>query len=137
VFVHQSEVLKSGFRSLAVGEPVQFKLEKRSDGNIQAVAVVPQAMRQLQIPDVLLTQVPDGIAQFHPQQLLLDHYPILYEPEQLPFHPMTPGGNVEDWQKMVQWTQPGFYSCYPAQCYQNRGNYWAGISLSTLAKRTS
>jgi len=99
VFVHQSEVQKSGFRSLAVGEPVQFKLERRSDGNIQAVSVVPKAIRSLQMPDVLLTQVPDGLSQFHPQQLLLDHYPIVYKPEQLPFHPMNPEGNVEDWQK--------------------------------------
>jgi len=99
VFVHQTEVQKSGFRSLTVGEPVQFKVERRSDGNIQAVAVVPKAMQPLQMPDVLLTQVPEGLAQFHPQQLLLDHYPILYEPGQLPFHPVTPGGNVEDWQK--------------------------------------
>jgi len=135
VFVHQSEVQKSGFRALKVGEAVQFKLERRSDGNIQAVGVVPKGMQPSQKLDVFYIKAPKGIAQFHPQQIMLDHNPILYKPEQLFFHPMTPAKNVSEWQKMAKWKQPGFYSCYPAQCYQSEGNYWAGVSLSTVAKK--
>jgi len=102
VFVHQTEVQKSGFRSLKVGEPVLFKLERRPDGNIQAVAVMTQGTSPvLQIPDVVFAQVPDGMSQFHPQQLLLDHNPIMYKQGQLPFHPMNPGGNIDDWRRMM------------------------------------
>jgi len=137
VFVHQTEVQKSGFRVLKVGEPVQFKVERRSDGNIQAVGVVPKGMQPSQKPDVFETKAPKGIAQFHPQQIMLDHIPILYKPEQLPFHPVIPARNVNEWKKMAKWTQPGFYCCYPAQCYQSEGNYWAGVSLSTVAKKPS
>jgi len=77
----------------------------------------------------------DRLSQFHPQQLMLDHHPMLYQPEQLPFYPMKPEGNDDDWRRIMQWSQPGFYCGYPAQCYQRQGNYWAGVSLASVAKR--
>jgi len=74
---------------------------------------------------------------FHPQQLQLNQNPIAYKPGQLPFHPMLPEGNFENWRNMMQWAQPGFCSSYIAQSYQNEGNYWAGICLSSVAKRST
>lgn len=138
VFVHQTEVLKSGFRSLKVGEPVWFKVERKGDGNLRAVKVTTQEPGTgIKNPQVEVSQPGHGLFPFHPQQLLLDHFPIMYQPEQLPFHPQIPEGNTDNWKKMMQWSQPGFYSCYTAQSYQNQGNYWAGIRLSAVAKKTS
>jgi len=74
---------------------------------------------------------------FHPQQLQLNQNPITYKPEQLPFHPMLPAGNFENWTNMMQWAQPGFSPGYIAQSYQYKGNYWGGICLSTVAKRST
>jgi len=104
--VHQTKVEKSGFRALAVGEPVEFKVEKRLDGNTQAVKVVSSITEGnapfVSIQKVVLPQEPEGLFQFHPQQLQLNHYPVFYKPEQLPFHPMNPDGNKDNWRQMMQ-----------------------------------
>lgn len=39
VFVHQSEVRKQGFRSLKLGEFVQFKMNRKNDGSTHAIDV--------------------------------------------------------------------------------------------------
>jgi len=137
VFVHQTEVVKSGFRSLTVGEQVWFKVERKSDGNTRAVKVTTSEPRLDITNQDKNEQLDQGLFQFHPQQILLDQFPITYRPEQLPFHPQIPEGNTDNWKKMIQWTQPGFYSCYTAQSYQNQGNFWGGICLSTVAKKAT
>lgn len=106
VFVHQTDVQKSGFRSLTVGEPVEFKLEKRSDGNIQAAEVISLVTVGkppfISIKKVMHPQSSVGISQFHPQQIILNHYPMIYNREQLPFHPMNAEGTEVDWRRMMQ-----------------------------------
>jgi cold shock CspA family protein len=39
VFVHQTAIFKDGFRSLAEGEPVEYKLTTKGNGRTQAVEV--------------------------------------------------------------------------------------------------
>lgn len=39
VFVHQTQIQKQGFRSLMVGEAVEFEMEAKADGRMQAVRV--------------------------------------------------------------------------------------------------
>lgn len=39
VFVHQSAIFKDGFRSLAEGEPIEYKLTQKDNGRTQAVEV--------------------------------------------------------------------------------------------------
>jgi len=111
-------------------------VERKPDGNIRAINVTTKAPTlNIAHPKAKSTSPPHQIFDFHPQQIQLDQYSINYKPEQLPFHPMVPKENCDNWRKMMQWAQPGFFSGYIAQSYQNRGNYWAGICLSTVARR--
>lgn len=80
--MHQSEIVKNGFRSLDVGEKVEFELEKKSDGNVQAVMVRRPGSRARRVPKIGDTRY-DPTRKFHPQQVKLDHHSILYRPEQL------------------------------------------------------
>jgi len=41
VFCHYSQILMEGFRSLAVGAPVEFSIERTESGRRQAVNVRP------------------------------------------------------------------------------------------------
>jgi len=130
-------VVKSGFRSLKVGEPVWFKVGRKNDGAIRAVEVTTQEQKPYVKDHNKIPQPAQGLYKFHPQQLLLDQFPITYKPEELPFHPQIPTGITNNWKRMMQWAQPGFYSCYTAQSYQSQGNYWGGICLSAVAKKTT
>jgi len=113
-------------------------VERKADGNIRAINVTTKEPGlNIVIPKAQYTNPPPELFAFHPQQLKLNQNLISYEPEQLPFHPMLPEGNFHSWRNMMQWAQPGFYSSYTAQSYQNKGNYWAGICLSTVAKRST
>jgi len=113
-------------------------VERKIDGKLRAVKVTTQEpLSHVPILEVECSQPACELFPFHPQQLQLDHYPIAYEPEQLPFHPMIPEGITDNWTKMMQWAQPGFCSGYIAQSYQKEGNYWAGICLSNVAKMST
>lgn len=111
-------------------------MEIKPDGNIRAVNVTTIEPNVV-IPKIEYTNPPPEMFAFHPQQLQLNHNQIIYKPEQLPFHPTVHEGNFDNWRKMMQWAQPGFCSGYIAQSYQNKGNYWAGICLSTVAKKST
>jgi len=39
VFVHYTEIIKKGFKSLKVGDAVEFQVELKQDGNTRAVGV--------------------------------------------------------------------------------------------------
>jgi len=109
---------------------------RKDDGNTRAVQVRTQESQpDTQLSQVQLHQPVQASFEFHPQQVLLHQFPITYKPGQVPFHPRIPEGNVDSWKKMMQWAQPGFYSCYSAQSYQHQGNYWAGVCLSAVAKQ--
>jgi len=79
-------------------------VERKDDGNTRAVKVTTQKPGTgMKNP---LEEIPEpaiGIFPFHPQQKLLNHFPIVYTPEQLPFHPQIPVGTSDNWKRMMQW----------------------------------
>jgi len=139
VFVHQSEIAKQGFRSLKVGQPVEYELMKKADGNIQAAKVTSPGVKPVVQGKKVLSVLESGDPpdRYHPQQVKLDHFPITYNPGALPFHPATPNDDLAKWKEMMKWAQAGFYTCPSAESYQNRGNYWGGTSDFKMSGRNN
>jgi len=63
VFVHQSEVRKQGFRSLKLGEFVEFKMNRKTDGSTHAIDVRVKSCNESAGQDIVINpnQILTGI----------------------------------------------------------------------------